>query len=477
MSVTTGSIGTADIPASSPSLHGLDGVNFFLAALLAGFGPYVAAYLAEQKWTQADIGFVLTASSVAGLLSQVPSGELLDRVRSKRALVAVGAGIVILGALAIALRPSFLTVSIALVLQGMTGGFLGPAIAAISLGLVGYSALAERLGRNQRFASTGALVGAGFMGLVGYLLSYQAIFAVAAALGLPLFAALSWIRAADIHFGQSCGAPDHHGPEQPPRIRRRALWQDSRLLVFSVCLFLFQLANASVLPLAGEALIHESQTGSSLIISALIIVPQILVALMAPWAGRRAQSWGRRPLLLIGFAALPIRALCFALISDPLLLLGVQVLDGISATVLGVLTALVIADITGGTGRFNLAQGIVGTASGIGASLSTTLSGLVAERLGSGAGFSCIAATALLATVVVLIFMPETRPQTTRSWGTSPSGQSRIRNGSNSHNGAHHGVQGSSWSASDIHSPGSDDPDQRVGRADQMAERKRPIFP
>ena len=136
---------------------------------------------------------------------------------------------------------------------------------------------------------------------------------------------------------------------------------------------------------------------------------------MAPWAGRRAQSWGRRPLLLTGFAALPIRALCFALISDPLLLVGVQVLDGISATVLGVLTALVIADITSGTGRFNLAQGIVGTASGIGASLSTTLSGLVAQRLGSGAGFSCIAATALLATIVVLIFMPETRPQTTRS--------------------------------------------------------------
>ena len=187
---------------------------------------------------------------------------------------------------------------------------------------------------------------------------------------------------------------------------------------------------------------------------------------MAPWAGRQAQSWGRRPLLLIGFAALPIRALGFALISDPLLLLAIQALDGISAAVLGVLTALVIADITGGTGRFNLAQGIVGTASGIGASFSTTLSGLVAERLGSSAGFSCIAATALLATIVVLFLMPETRPQKERSGGAAPVGRSRIRNGSNSRNGAHHGVQSSSRSASDIHSPGSDDPDQRVGRAD-----------
>jgi MFS family permease len=272
--------------------------------------------------------------------------------------------------------------------------------------------MAERLGRNQRFASIGALVGAGLMGLVGYSLSYQAIFLISAALALPLFAALSRIHAPDIHFGQSCGAPGHDGPEQPERAQRRALWRDSRLRVFSLCLFLFQLANASVLPLASEALVQGSRTESSLIISALIIVPQIIVALAAPWAGRLAHSWGRRPLLLIGFAVLPIRALGFAWISSPLLLLFVQALDGISGTVLGVLTALIIADITSGTGRFNLAQGVVGMASGIGASISTTLSGLVAQILGSGAGFLCIAATALLATMVVLFLMPETRPQT-----------------------------------------------------------------
>ena len=466
MSVATGSLGTADVPASSPSLYGLDGVNFFLAAVLAGFGPYVAAYLADQKWTQTDIGLVLTAGGVAGLISQLPGGELLDKVRSKRAVIAVGASIVILSALILAFWPRLPSVFIGLVLQGATGGFLGPTIAAISLGLVGYSALAERLGRNQRFASTGALAGAALMGLVGYLVSYQAIFLIVAFLGLPLFVALARIRAVDIHFGRSCGAPGHRGVEKPPRAGRRILLKDSRLVIFATSLFLFQLANASVLPLAGEALVRMSQMDSSLIISALIIVPQIIVALMAPWVGRQAQSWGRRPLLLIGFAALPIRALGFALISDPLLLLAIQALDGISAAVLGVLTALVIADITGGTGRFNLAQGIVGTASGIGASFSTTLSGLVAERLGSSAGFSCIAATALLATIVVLFLMPETRPQTERSGGAAPVGRSRLRNGSNSHNGAHHGVQSSSRSASDIHSPGSDDPDQRVGRTD-----------
>ena len=331
MSVTAGSLRTADVPSSSPSLYGLDGVNFFLAAVLAGFGPYVPAYLADQKWAQTDIGLVLTAGSVAGLLSQLPGGELLDKVRSKRAVIAIAVCIVILSALILAFWPRLPSVFIALVLQGTTGGFLGPAIAAISLGLVGHAALAERLGRNQRFASIGALVGAALMGAVGYLVSYQAIFLFVALLGLPLFVALARIRADDIHFGRSCGAPGHYGVEQPPRAGRGIL-RDSRLVIFATSLFLFQLANASVLPLAGEALVRRSETDSSVVISALIIAPQVIVALMAPWVGRQ--------------------------------LIANQALDGITAAVLGVLTALVVADITGGTGRFNLAQGIVGTASG-----------------------------------------------------------------------------------------------------------------
>src|SRR5262249_11526123 len=157
MTATTVSSATAGPAPSNASLSGLDGVNFFNAGILAGFGPYVAAYLADQKWTQENIGFVLTASGLAGLLSAIPGGELLDAVRSKRAIVAAGATIVAISALIIALQPSFPLVFTALMLQGSTGGFLGPAIVAISLGLVGHTALPERLGRNQRFSSTGNL--------------------------------------------------------------------------------------------------------------------------------------------------------------------------------------------------------------------------------------------------------------------------------------------------------------------------------
>jgi MFS family permease len=414
MTAATVSFGTATPSPSNASLSGLDGVNFFLAGILAGFGPYLAAYLADQKWTQENIGFVLTASGVAGLLSQLPGGELLDTVRSKRAVVVAGVAMVAVSAVIIAFQPSFPLVFAALMLQGVTGGFLGPAIVAISLGLVGHAALPERLGRNQRFSSTGNLVTAALMGLIGYFLSYQAIFLTVAALAFPLFVALARIRAADIHFGRACGAPDHDMPSLPARASLRSLWKSPGLLTFGACLFLFQLANASVLPLVVEDLVYQGEKRSSLVVSALIVLPQIIVAVTAPWVGQWAKNWGRRPLLLIGLAALPIRALLFASVVDPTLVVAFQLLDGISGAVLGVLTALVIADVTGGTGRFNLAQGIVGTASGIGASLGTTLFGLVAASFGRTAVFLSIASVALLAVAILWFFMPETRPPTER---------------------------------------------------------------
>jgi MFS family permease len=401
---------TADISPTTVSLRGLDWVNFFLAGALAGFGPYVAVYLADQKWTQEKVGFVLSASAFAGLLSQVPGGELLDAARSKRAILALGVLVLALSAMIIEFRPTLPLVLIGLTLQGITGAVLGPAIAAISLGLVGHLALPERLGRNQRFAATGSLAAAAFMGLIGYAFSYQAIFLLVVVLTLPVFVALARIHASDIHFGRSCGAPQHHTVDPPPRADRMSLWQSPGLLVLALCLFLFQLGNASMLPLAGESLIYQGERSSSLIVSALIVLPQIVVAALSPWVGREANNVGRRPLLLMGLGALPIRAVLFALIPAPQALLVFQVLDGVSGAVIGVLTALVIADLTNATGRFNLAQGLVGTASGIGASLSTALFGVIAVNYGRTVVFLSIAASALAAVLILWFWMPETRP-------------------------------------------------------------------
>jgi len=391
------------------SLHALDWLNFFLAALLMGFGPFVAVKLAYRGWMPANIGLVLTASGVAGLLTQVPAGELIDISRSKRMLVGMATIAIISGVLMFGPRPDFPSVFGAALIQGTSGSLLGPGVAAISLGLVGREALAERLGRNQRFASIGGLTAAGIMGVIGYLLSTADIFLVTAAFGIPVILALVRIRAGDINFGRSCCAPDHHAAH-PQRIPRAVLFKDRRLLTFAICLFLFQLANASILPLLGETLVHAEERWSSPLTSALIVAPQVIVGALAPWVGRTANTWGRRPLLLIGLGVVPVRAALFALTADPALLIVVQMLDGLSGATLGVLTTLVIADLAKGTGRFNLAQGLVGTLSGIGASLSISISGVVVERFGYTAGFLSATTVALLAVAILWMFMPETKP-------------------------------------------------------------------
>jgi len=425
------SISSSNAQEASPALasvHALDWVNFFLAALLTGFGPFVAVHLADHGWLPESIGFVLTAGGLAGLLSQVPAGEIIDLVRSRRALIGIGTAAVTLALLIFALRPDFPSVLIAAVIQGTAASMLGPAVAAVSLGLVGHDALAERLGRNQRFASIGSLTAAAVLGVTGYLLSTQAIFLIAAALWGPLLVALVRIRPTDIHFGRSCGAPDHHA-DHPQRISRTALFKDHRLVTFAVCLFLFQLANASLLPQIAQTLAQADSHSSSLIMSALIVGPQIIVALLAPWAGRTAVTWGRRPLLIIGLAAVPIRAGLFSLMPDPALLIVIQMLDGLSGATLGVLTALVVADLTSGSGRFNLAQGFVGALSAIGASLSTSISGIVVERFGQTAGLLSVTGVGLIAVAIVVALMPETRPSTRASPGAKTSVHGALAGG------------------------------------------------
>jgi MFS family permease len=404
-----GSFDPQDPPPHIESLHALDWLNFSLAALLMGFGPFVAVKLADRGWVPpANIGLVLTASGIAGLLTQVPAGELINISRSKRMLVGMATTAIISGVLIFGLRPDFPSVFAAALIQGTAGSVLGPGIAATSLGLVGQEALAERLGRNQRFASIGGLTAAGIMGVIGYLLSTGEIFLVTAAFGIPVILALVRIRADDIHFGRSCCAPDHHATH-PQRVNRTVLFNDRRLVTFAICLFLFQVANASILPLIGETLVHAKGRWSSPVMSALIVAPQVIVGLLAPWVGRTANIWGRRPLLLIGLGVVPLRAAFFAMTTDPALLVVIQMLDGLSGATMGVLTTLVIADLAKGTGRFNLAQGLVGTLSGVGASLSTSMSGFVVEKFGHTVGFLSVTIIGLIAVAILWLFMPETK--------------------------------------------------------------------
>ena len=397
---------------SQRSQYGLDGFVFFVADVLAGFGAFVAVYLTSEKWTQLDIGLVLTTGTLVALVGQIPGGALVDAARSERLVAGLAISAIGLSALALATWPIFLVVQGAAVLQAAAACLLGPAIAAISLGLVGHAGIGERLGRNARFASLGNGIAAMAMGATGYLISNQAVFFVTAAFVVPALIALRFIRADEIDPERAHGAVGRNeGPRPPQRaVSLRDLLRRRPLLILAGCVMLFQLANAAMLPLLGGAVTMRSGQWATVLIAACIVVPQLVVALVSPWVGRSAQRYGRRPLLLLGFAAVPLRAVLFATVTDPYLLVAVQLLDGITAAAIGVMVPFIVADITRGTGRFNLSLGIVGTATGIGASLSTTLAGYISDQFGSQVAFLGLAGIAAAGFALVFALLPETRP-------------------------------------------------------------------
>jgi Major Facilitator Superfamily len=296
-------------------------------------------------------------------------------------------------------------------LQAAASCVLGPAIAAISLGLVGHAAIGERFGRNARFASIGAGLSAGVMGACGYFFTAQSVFFVTAALMVPALLVLRRLMPDEIDPERAHGSSPP--PAAKPPIDLKSLLQKRSLLIFGLCLLLFHLANAAMLPLMGSVLTTRSSQWATVLIGACLVGPQLVVAVFSPWVGRQAERWGRRPLLIAGFAALPLRGLLFATVSDPYLLVAVQLLDGLTGAVLAVMVPLTIADLTRDTGRFNLTQGLVGTMTGLGASFSPTFAGFVSDTFGSSYAFFGLATIAVLGLVVVTLLMPETRPADT----------------------------------------------------------------
>jgi MFS family permease len=375
-----------------------------------GFGPFVSVYLTAQRWTQVDIGLIQSAAGFVSLIGQMPGGALVDAARSERFVAGVSIVAICVSALSYAVLPIFPVVLAGSVLHALASCVLGPAIAAISLGLVGHAVIGERLGRNARFASVGNGLAAAAMGACGYLISARAVFIVTVLLLVPALIALRTIAENEIDPERAHGAPPHRNADSAAPVKPGALMHNRPLLVFAGCLLLFHLANSAMLPLVGSAVTMRSAHWATVIIAACIVVPQLIVAALSPWVGRRAEIWGRRPLLLIGFAALPIRGLLFALVSSPSLLLAVQILDGVTAAVFAVMVPLVVADLTRGTGHFNLGQGILGTATGIGASVSATLAGYITDRFGSAVAFASLAAIAVVGFAMLWLLMPETKP-------------------------------------------------------------------
>ena len=392
----------------------LDALNLLLADVRGGLGPYLNVFLVtSQRWSQSEVGLITMIGGLLGLAFQTPVGALIDETRAKRGAIVLALAVLALGGITIFARPTLWPVLVANSLMAIVGDVFGPAVAALTLGLYARERLARRLARNSAFDHAGNVAIAVVAGVVGYVFSQRAVFLL-----VPLFAVLASLAVLSI----PAAAIDHDRARDLDRAEAAdatpagpagygVLLRSRSLVVFAVSVMLFHFANAPLLPLVGQKLAQTHPDEATAMMSACIIAAQLVMLPFALLVGRTADRWGRKPLFLLGFAILPIRAALYTLSDDSAWLIGVQLLDGVGAGIYGALMPLVVADLMRGTGRFNLAQGAIATMQGIGASVSGLFAGEIVDHLGYNAAFLALGAAALLALLVFATGMPETAPR------------------------------------------------------------------
>jgi MFS family permease len=396
---------------SARSVRALDWLNFLMADVQNGLGPYLAVFLkGARHWGAGDIGIAMAVSNIAGVASQIPAGMLVDALRIKRLLVAMAALISVAGCLAIATRPELAWVVGAQIAIGAAAAVMPPALAALCLGLVGHRRMPVQLSRNQAFSHAGAFSAAILIGAGGRFWGYDWIFYLLCAFAAGMVAAVFSIRAGDIdHRLARGGSATDVGAAQPVRLRE--LMKYRNLLVFLGTVFLFHFGNAAMLPMAGQVLARTHPGSATMALSACIIVAQLVMMGIALAVGRALQAGcGRKPIFLVMLAVLSVRGVLFALLTaSPWAVVAIQVLDGVAAGIFSVIAVIIASDLMRGTGRFNLAQGVMMVAVGAGAGLSNLSSGFVVQWFGYPIGFFYLAGIAICGLIFCAAFMPETR--------------------------------------------------------------------
>ena len=390
----------------SRSLRGLDLISFTLADVRDGIGPFLGIYLlSSQHWNLRDIGIATSLATFAGVLVQTPAGAMVDRFKNKKLIIGIASLLVGFGTLLILIKPSQTVVLASQVIVGIAATFIAPSIAAMTLGLVGYGKLEARTGRNEMFNHGGNVASALISGVIGYYLGLQAIFVFTFLLSFTSAILLRFINNDDIDYQLSRGSLSD---EKKPDIKSAGgIITNPLFLIFTTCCVLYHFANAAMLPLAGQYIVSANKVDASVYMSACIVIAQLVMVPTAAWCSQKSTN-GRKWLMLICFAALPVRGLLYTISPNPYFITSVQILDGLSAGIFGVVSILIIADLTKGSGHFNLANGILITAVGLGASLSNVAGGYIANMYSFRYAFLFLSATAALAFIICLLFMKET---------------------------------------------------------------------
>jgi predicted MFS family arabinose efflux permease len=413
-----------DRPNSGPSrssILGLDALNFLMADVRDGVGPYLSIYLkGGLHWQPGEIGIAMAVSSITAAICQIPAGLLVDSVRAKRLLVVISGIMVGVGSLLVVCLPKLPIIVAAQATLGAASAVIPPALAALSLGIVGRKLFPARVSRNESFNHGGNFAAAILAGTIGQRFGYQWIFYLVCLFALASAAAVTLIRPQEIDHDIARGGEDKDFSTEADKTKKAAavpisdLLKRRELLIFLASVVLFHLGNAAMLPMAGQVLAKKHPGADIIALSGCIIAAQLVmigVAATVGWALRRGV--GRKTIFLVAFVTLPIRGILFTLTDSPWGVVAIQLLDGVAAGI------IIAADLMRGTGRFNLAQGLVALSTGLGAGASNVFAGFVVQVFGYTTGFLALAAIAVGGLAFFASFMPETEPE--KEIGSTPA--------------------------------------------------------
>jgi len=398
---------------SSKGIRPLLSLNFFMADMQAGIGPFLGVFLLAHGWQSGLIGTVMTVGGVAGMVMTTPAGALVDATRRKKLYVIIPGICSVIASGLILLSQNFWLVTLSQVATAIAGAAIGPAVAGITLGMVRQAGFNRQNGHNQALNHAGNMVGAGLSGLLGWQFGFTAVFWLAALFGVLSIASVLMIPKDAIDDDEARGL-DKSADANAKVGGLTVLLECKPLLILAAALACFHLGNGAMLPLYGLAVVANKQGDPAGFVAITIVVAQATMILASLVAMRLAEKEGYWLVLLVSFIALPIRGIVAAYVMNKWGVYPVQFLDGIGAGLQSVAVPGLVARILSGTGRVNVGQGAVMTVQGLGASLSPAIGGWIAQDIGYGPMFLILGSFALVSIALWLCFASILRPACAR---------------------------------------------------------------
>ncbi|MER2267379.1 MFS transporter [Methylobacterium oxalidis] len=377
-------------------------INIFIGDIQGGLGPFLGTWLAETgSWSPARVGFVTTLVGIGTLFLSGPFGALVDRLGRPRLLIGAACAAILAGTLLLLPAKAFGTVLAAQLLAAAGGTLLLPAVMALTLGIVGKDRFPKQQGRNQAFNHVGILIAAGLISVGTPWLGPAVAFWVLGAMAVLAIVATATTPGHCYNERRAVGWKEDDPEDKPERAGIRSVLGSRKLMVLAVALALFNLGNGGMLTLLGQKLVATAADATSWT-ARYVMVAQLVMIPVALFAGSLADRRGRRKLLLVAFAVLPVRAALSGFIDDPYWLITAEILDGVASGIVGVAVPIVVADLTWGSGRTQTALGTVNAVQGIGGALSAWYGGLAQSVLGWTGAFLALGAPALVALALVI---------------------------------------------------------------------------